>query len=152
MLRLIPKSSFSWRFTAFDESVEVADLDTSTWREKATLTIQGVKYSVYREGLMSGDFILESAEAELARAEKPSVFRRCFVINHAGRLYTLRATSSFTRRLVFLDDSREVGSIASEGFFTRRAIVDLPDEIPLPVKIFIAWLAVILWKRESHSG
>ena len=43
---------------------------------------------------MSGDFILESvAGPELARAEKPSAFRRSFVIRHAGRSYTLRATS-----------------------------------------------------------
>lgn len=149
MLKLIPKNWFSWNFTAFDESHAIADIDISSWREKATLTIQDNEYSVYREGLMSGDFILESAGAELARAEKPSAFRRCFVMKHAGRSYTLRATSAFTRQFKLFDDVREIGSISRERIFSRRATIDLPNDIPLPVKIFITWLAVILWKRES---
>jgi len=147
-MKLIPKSWLSWDFTAFDGSHAVADFDISSWREKATLTVQSDEYSVYREGMMSGDFILQSvAGLEWARAEKPSAFRRCFVIRHAGNSYTLRATSM--RQFTLFDDSREIGSISPDGFFTRRATVDLPDALPLPVRMFITWLAIILWKRDA---
>ncbi len=153
MLKLIPKSWLSWDFTAFDASRAVADFELSSWREKADLTIQGVPYSVYREGWMSGDFILKAvAGPELARAEKPSAFRRRFVIRHAGRSYTLCAASAFLRRFVLLDGSREIGSVSPQGFFSRRATVVVPDEMPLPVRIFVAWLAVILWKRDSDTA
>jgi len=151
LMKLIPKSWRSWDFTAFDGSHAVADFDISSWREKAILTVQGDQYSVYREGMMTGDFILQSvAGQELARAEKPSAFRRCFVIRHAGSSYTLRATSM--RQLTLFDGSREIGSISPDGFFTRRATVDLPDALPLPVRMFITWLAIILWKRDSDTA
>ena len=38
------------------------------------------------------------------------------------------------------------------GVFTRRSTANLPEGIPLPVKVFIIWLVVILWKRESDSA
>jgi hypothetical protein len=101
---------------------------------------------------VSGAFILESAASVLARAEKPSSLRRSFIIEHSGTQYTLCAKSVFRRAFLLLDDSTQVGSISPEGIFTRRARVDLPEELSLVVKVFIVWLAVILWKRESDSA
>ncbi len=152
MLKAIPNHWFSWDFTVMEGSQSVADIDVSSWREKGLLTVQGVTYEVYREGLMSGAFILESAGSVLARAEKPSAFRRSFIIEHVGRQYTLCATSAFRREFLLSEDSREIGSLSPEGIFTRRTRVDLPEELPLPVKVFIIWLSIILWKRESDSA
>jgi hypothetical protein len=38
------------------------------------------------------------------------------------------------------------------AFDGSRATVDLPLTLPLPVRLFIAWLAILPWKRESHNG
>ena len=75
MLKATPKSWFSWNFTVMGGAQPVADIDVSWWREKGLLTVQGTTYKVYREGLMSGAFILESARTVLGRATKPSAFR-----------------------------------------------------------------------------
>ena len=152
MLKAIPKRWFSWDFTVMEGSQPVADIDVSWWREKGLLTVHGIDYMVYREGLMSGAFILELDGTVLARAEKPSAFHRAFLIEHAGKQYTLRAKSAFRRAFLLLDGSREIGSLSPEGIFTRRATVEFPEELPLPVKVFIMWLAVILWKRDSDSA
>ncbi len=152
MLTAVPKQWFSWDFTVTDGSQAVAEIDISWWREKGVLTVHGVDYRVYREGMMSGDFILESAGSVLARAEKPSAFHRSFTMNHGGRKYTLRAKGVLRRTFLLLDGDREIGSVSPEGVFTRRATVDFPEALPLPVKVFIIWLAVTLWKRDSGAG
>ncbi len=153
MLRAIPKGWFSWDFTVVDEeSGPVAEIDVSTWREKGLLTVDGVGYEVFREGLMSGAFLLKQGDSLLARAEKPSAFRRTFLIDYSDRHYTLQARSFWRRELVLLDGSLEVGSLAPEGAFSRRMRVDLPEELPLPVEVFLVWLAVILWKRASEAA
>ena len=85
MLQVVPTHWYSWDVTVMDESRPVADLDVSWWGEKGILTIEGTTYRVYREAPMSGDFILEQAGSVLARAEKPSLFLRRFLIRHAGR-------------------------------------------------------------------
>ena len=151
MLQIVPTHWYSWDVTVTDASRTVADIALSWWREKGALTIDGATYGVYREGLISGDFVLEHAGRVLARAEKPSVFRREFVIRHAGREYTLRRRSIFRRAFVLLAGSRHVGSIAPSGAFTRKAAADLPHELPLPVRMFIVWLTVISWRREQSS-
>jgi hypothetical protein len=152
MLTALPKNWLSWDFTVTERSQAVAAIDTSWWREKGVLTVQGVDYRVYREGVMGGDFILESAGSIMARAAKPSAFYRSFNIDHADRQYTLRAKSAFRRAFLLLEGDREIGSLSPEGIFTRRATVDLPETLPLPVKVFIIWLSVILWKRDAAAA
>ena len=152
MLTAIPKSWFSWDFTVRQGSEPVADIDVSWWREKGVLTVAGTRYGVRREGLMSGAFVLESAGSVLARAEKTSAFVRSFIVAHAGRHYTLRARSAFLREIVLFDGPKETGSISPEGIFTRRASADLPEDLPLVVRIFLIWLTIILWKRDADSA
>jgi hypothetical protein len=151
MLQVAPTHWYSWDVTVRDESRHVADLTTSWWREKGALTIDGVTYRMSREAPMFGAFVLEHAGNVLAQAEKPSVFFREFVIRHAGREYTLRPESMFRRAFVLLDGSRQVGSIAPKGAFTRKAAADLPHDLPLPVRMFIVWLTMISWRREQNS-
>jgi len=152
MLKLVPKSWFSWDFVITDGVSPIADIDVSWWREKGVLTVRGSTYDVYREGLVSGAFLLESSGSLLARAEKPSAFRRAFELEYGKKFYTLQAESAFRRKFVLTEGGREVGWLSPDGVFTRRATADLPEGIPLPVKVFIIWLVVILWKRESGSA
>lgn len=152
MLKVISKSWFSWDYIVTDGASPIAEIDVSWWREKGVLTVRGSTYDVYREGLISGAFLLESDGSILARAEKPSAFRRSFELECGKKFYMLRAASAFRRKFVLVDGDREVGEIGPDGVFTRRATADLPEDIPLPVKVFIIWLVVIMWKRESDSA
>jgi hypothetical protein len=151
MLQIVPTHWYSWNVTVRDASRPVAAIATSWWREKGTLTIDGVTYRVSREAPLFGAFVLEHAGRVLAQAEKPSIFRRAFVIRHAGRAYTLRPESMFRRAFVLRDGSRPVGSITPTNFLTRKAAADLPDDLPLPVRMFIVWLTVISWRRDQSS-
>ena len=151
MLQIVPTHWYSWDVTVTDESRPVADIARSWWREKGALTIGDTTYHVYREAPMSGAFVLEQAGSVLARAEKPSVFRREFVIRHADREYTLRPESMFRRAFVLLDGSRQIGSLAPKSAFTRKAAADLPNHLPLPVRMFIVWVTMISWRREQSS-
>lgn len=151
MLQMVPTNWYSWNFTVTAGSRTVADIAMSWWREKGRLTVDGETYRLYREAPMSGAFVLEHAGSVLARAEKPSVFFREFAIDYAGRALTLRPTSMFRRAFALLDGPREVGSVAPENAFTRKAAADLPDDLPLPVRAFIVWLVAISWKREQES-
>jgi len=151
MLQIVPTHWYSWDVTVTDESRPVADIALSWLGETGTLTVDGNTYDVHREGLMSGTFVLEHAGRVLAQAEKPSVFRREFVIRHADREYTLRPQSFFGRAYVLLDGSRQLGSLAPKGPFTRGAAADLPHDLPLPLRMFIVWLTVVLWRRQRSS-
>ena len=147
VLTLTPKRWYSWDFSVIDDARHLADLHLSNWRERGVLSIEGVDYSVFRESPL-GDFILQHAGSVLARATKPSAFQRSFVIKYKEKYYTLRA-KSFSRTFVLFDGSTQVGSLAPESCWTRRANATLPDDWPLPVKSFAMWLAIVHWKRDA---
>jgi hypothetical protein len=152
MLRAIPKGWFSPDYTVFANDIAVADIDLSFMSESSEITINGGIYKAYREGWVSGAFVLESAGSTLARAEKPSALYRSFIVEYGKRKFSLEAESAVLRKFVLAEGGQEIGSIAPDHAFTSRAMIDLPEDIVLPVRVFMFWLVVILWKRDSETA
>jgi hypothetical protein len=152
MLRVAPSSWFSWNFVVFEGQDQVADIRLAVLREAGELIVRDKTYRVNREGIMSGAFILRDGELELARAEKPSAFYRSFQVTHDGRCYTLGAESTLRRKFVLQENGRTVGSVCPVNAFTRKCDADLPTGISLPVRVFMIWLVILLWKRDSDTA
>ena len=152
MLRASPVGWFSWNFVLSDDGQRLAEINLAWLREAGQLSVGEDSYRVYREGVMSGSFVLEKDGVRLASAEKPSVLYRSFNIAFGGKVYTLEAESAFRRKFVLKNGTERVGSIYPEGAFTRKCIVDLPEQFPVPVSAFTLWLVIILWKRESDAS
>ena len=138
---------FSSDFDVREAERHLAHADVSAWREKGILTIGGVGHRVYREGLR-GDFLLERDGRVLARATKPSALRHRVLIRHDDRTYELDKRSFWTRTFVVRSGHTEIGTLSLTSAWRRHAAVELPEQWPLPLKIFAIWLTVILWRRE----
>lgn len=151
-MKAVPLAWWSWNFALADGDRPLASIRTSCWRERGTLSIEGRKYRVYREGVFGGDFVLEHEGEAIARAVKPSAFRREFVVTHAGREYTLGAVSAFRRAFVLRAGDETHGTIAPDGLFRRTSTIDLPATLPMPVRAFLVWLAILIWKRDAASA
>jgi hypothetical protein len=143
---------YSWDFDVTDDTRHVAHLDVSAWREKGVLTIDGIAHRVYREGVGSGEFLLQRDGIVLARATKPSAFRSAFEVRHDGRTYELAKESFWQRRYVVRSGNAEIGSLGPRSAFGREAVATLPEAWPLPLKVFVIWLVVILWKRAASGS
>jgi hypothetical protein len=152
MLRAIPKGWLSSDYTVFENETAVAEVDLSFLTESSDIRIKEGIYKAYREGWASGAFVIESAGSILARAEKPSALYRSFIVEYGDRKYTLEAESALLRKFILMEEAEKIGSIYPDHAFTSRAMIELPEEIPLPVRIFMFWLVVILWKRDSDSA
>ena len=153
MLRAEPKNWFSWDYPVYDDGAPVADLDLAWVREAGEVIIESVACTLYRESLLSGAFILEAGGFLLARAEKPSALFRTFEIAYDDRHhYTLQARSAFSRTFVLREGDRETGSIYPDHLFSRKMTVDLPEALPLAVRVFITWLVLLMWKRAAQSS
>jgi hypothetical protein len=151
-MTIVPLHWYSWDFDLLEGTRRLAHLDLSAWREKGVLAVDGINHRVYREGMMSGDFVIARDGLVLAKATKPSAFRSSFMISWSGREYTLRKKSIFGRRFVLLDGEQQIGSVAPNRWWTRDAVIDLPKTWPLPIRVFAIWLALLLWKRDANSG
>jgi hypothetical protein len=74
------------------------------------------------------------------------------IVHYSGREYTLRKPSVWRRTFVLMDGERQIGSIAPESMWSRRATAELPHDWPTPIKLFVIWLVIVLWKRDAESA
>jgi hypothetical protein len=152
MLTAIPRHWFSWHFTLLERDESLGEIDLSSWCEKGSLAVSNTTYRVYREGLFSGAFILESNGEVMARAEKPSAMTRRVVVYFGGAQFELRPRSALSRTFQLLSGGTIVGSLSPSGFLSRRMDIELSEDLPLPIRAFVVWLTVVLWKRDSEGG
>jgi hypothetical protein len=150
VLELVPQNWASWRFSVLEDGKSVAEIDMSRWREKGAFVVGGTGYNAYREGVVSGAFILELDGARVATAEKPNAMARRFSVEHAGRSYTWQG-QVLKRSFVLEENDRAIGSLIPEGILTRKATAEFPYDLPLAVRVFMIWLALIMWKRQADS-
>jgi hypothetical protein len=151
-MTIVPRRWYSWDYTVMRGDRTVAVLDLASWRERAEIVIGDVTHRVFRERAMGGDFIIEAGGRELARATKPSAFRDRIIVHYGDRDYTLHKPSMWGRAFALMDGDRQIGSIAPESVWTRRATTDLPADWPLPIQAFVIWLVILLWKRDAQSA
>jgi hypothetical protein len=153
MLDATPHAWYSTKFKLFRDGHEVGLLKPGLLTERATFAVKDVTFECYREGWV-GDFVLEFEGAALARADKPSALTRRFVLRVEDQRYVLEAESAWRRafRLRVEHDEEVLGRIAPKGLLTRRATIDLPEELPLPVQAFCFWLVLVLWNRAAAAA
>lgn len=152
VLTLRPRAWYSWDFEVVADDEVLAVIDKVWYRERASFTLDGVTYDVLRTQLLRGRFALQVHGRVVAEATKTSAFRRAFELRWEGQRYELRAAHPFWREFRLYQGGVPVGVIAPVSVLRRSAIAQLPAEIPLPVRLFIAFLVVVLWKRQSDAA
>ena len=152
MLEAVPTNLFAKTIRLQQKNELVGEVDVSMWREKARLELQEGTYTLRREGFCTGDYLLERDGNVIARAIKPSFFQCSFEVDLPTRHLTVRKLSMWNRRFGVFDGEKQVGSVYPQGIFTKRSSIDLPADLPLAERIFVFWLAFLVWKRQESAA
>jgi hypothetical protein len=152
-LSLVPKGWHSWDFRVLEGGREIAFIDRDWFRERAAFTLEGVPYEVRRTSVLRGTFALERGGRLLAEATKTSIFRRSFDVR-IGREppYRLKAAAPLRREFRLVRGGVTVGQVKPDALFRRAATARFPATLPLPVQLFLTFLVLVLWKRDSDAG
>jgi hypothetical protein len=152
MSTLVPKHWFSWDFWLQDPvGHAVAEVRLSSWRERGSVVVSGVTYTIRRDGLL-GPFVMAGPDGSVvATAVKPSAFRSQFLVGEREPEYLLKAEGLLRRRYAVYRDDRLIGSIV-RSVWLRRADVELALDVPETLRAFLAWLCCLLWKRAAAAA
>jgi hypothetical protein len=149
-LEFFPKRTFSIRrYTLESDGAEIGEIDCGGIRQPATITVEGVNYNPAREGVLRTKFHLDAGGSRLADVEPGGNTLRRLIVQAGAKTYTLQVGSWFSRNFVLTENDAEVGRIARMGLLTARCKAELPDDMPLPVQVFLIWLALITWRRQA---
>ena len=152
MLTLVPKHWFSWDFRLQEPAGDaVAEVRLSSWRERGAVVVNGVTYTIRRDGLI-GPFVMEAPDGSVAAtAIKPSAFRSQFLVGEREPEYLLKAEGFLRRRYGVYRQDRRIGSIV-RAVWLRRAEVELAEEVPETLRALLVWLCCLLWKRAAAAA
>lgn len=135
------------------ESGQLVGQISSAWiRERGTMSVRGTTLDLYRESMFGGRFLAEANGEIIASAVKPCALLRQFVIRFDDREIESTAASPFVRSFVIRENGFDIGTIRPLHMFTRKALIDLPDDFPLEVRVFTFWLVVLMWRRQASNN
>jgi hypothetical protein len=146
-----PRGLFSWDFDLSVDGEFLADFDMSWLQEGGHFTHGDKEYRLSREGFWSGDFLLTADQEVLARAAKSALVRR-FVVRTGDREFTLEPASVFTRSFRLFENGLIVGGVLPNHLFTRACTLEFPDDLPVPVQVFLFWLVALMWRRAASDA
>jgi hypothetical protein len=150
VIEFAPKGHFSIRqFSLVENGVPIGEIDCGGMREQATIAIGGASFIAAREGILTGKLYLEADGARLASAERLSAWRGGFTVRAGAATYALKSASWLGRAFVLTENDATIGSIARQGFFSRKSKADLPDKLAPGLKAFLIWLVISVWQRQA---
>lgn len=152
MLELVAQGWSSRRFHVVTDGRVAAEITLGWFREGGALTIDGAPYTLRREGAISGAFILGHQGLEVVWARKPSAWRERFEVEYEGRTYELVKASWLRNSFELREHGRTVGAVRPRNIFRRRSEMMMPEELPLPVIVFVAALVVLMWNRRNAAA
>jgi hypothetical protein len=106
------------------------------------ISIGGVEHIVYGCGWWPGGFTVSGEENCLVARKDWSLgeYPMDFRIEDRSKRYTLRVRSRWGTS-VLADSEKELGTIAWEESMSRIR-VELPDDMPLILRVFLVWLVI----------
>jgi len=152
MIQARPKHLFSWGFDLLLDDGSTVSFDMAWLREGGRFTWAGAEYEMAREGPWSGDFLLTAEGQVLARATKASIIGRSFVVRLDHREFALRAASWLSKRFELIEGDRAVGGVTPDHFFTRSCTAEFPEDLSVPVQVFLFWLVILMWRRQNNAA
>lgn len=144
---------FSVRYEIRADGRVVTAWTTRRWQEHRDLLIDGSPYALRAEGIarfgLEGDVrarCLRSVDgppsARFWNLEVADV--RCRLSGSGvGRRFTLHAPA---------DAPGESGRIWRTGLLRPSYAAELPDVLPMPVQVFVLWIAMAIWRASVAAG
>ena len=153
MLQLEPTRLFSWAFTVADDGKPLGTLDISAWRERGELT-RGRPDVHHRP--RRGSSRATSGSNRAARSWRPRPSRARSGASSTSRSADGRCGCGRARRGAGRWCSAKASARSAPSRRARcgpaAATATLPDTLPLPVRLFVLWLAVLVWKRDDDAA
>lgn len=147
-----PKGWFTWDYDLIQDGTRLASISLAWIREKGEFTLGREKFSLFRDGI-AGPFILANDDGHvLAKGVKPSLLRRRFELERDAHGYILEADSFFGNTYNLLEAGTVIGTIRCRKLLSWKGEASLPPDLPLPFRIFVLWLVIILWKRDAQGS
>ncbi len=157
MLYAKPVGWFATKYHVLSRGQQIARLDFEWPRELARFALNGHQYEAGRRGPggLVGAFQLQCDNQTVYTVRRPNFFSRRYELLPAESEapdFVLVAVSAFSRRFRVKHSTTVVGEIRPVSIFSGAAEIDLPEDVPVALQVFLLWLVVTSWRQSNGDG
>ncbi|MCC5844696.1 MAG: hypothetical protein JJU05_10635 [Verrucomicrobia bacterium] len=114
--------------------------------------IQGDKiWETKKKGVLSGSWVLESGGQVLMEAGRTKLLRSEYELSIGAVRYILKHQGFLSTAFELIQDGRRVGTIARQGIFSTKVLIDCGPDVPELVQLFAFWLVADIWRRSNRN-
>ncbi len=150
-IQAIRRTLFSSDYDVFADNAPVTVLDLARVRSRAFFELGPERYTVRPEGLTHGSYILEIAARTIARAERASLLPPAYRVRTENRMLELRSRLP-GRTFVVRHGDREIGAVRPAHLFSRTALVEGLEELPMATRLFLLTIVLLRWRRRARAA
>jgi hypothetical protein len=148
MLQSTRRGVFRHSYDIAEEGRPVATL-TGARREGYTFELDGESFQVTRKGYKGFSFTGSQA-GEVARADRAG--GRTWTIHSMYGPLELVRTSIWKETWELRRFGQPAGTLSRDGTFKRTSTADLPEDLPLALRLFILCVVEALWERSRQAA
>ncbi len=122
---------------------------------RSPFSLDGQEYMAKATSLLGVSFSLHRGDEVIVVEKTTSVLTNAQQIEHNGRTWLMKPARYFGKKFNVLSDGyTNLGAIAAARYFFPLSdiTVDLPDNVPTLVQVFMLWLAVKSWMIDPGGG
>ena len=146
-----PRSLFNFSFDLNADGDTVGLTQHKLFGRKGFVQIGGQEYEIVRVGPVAWELRLVGREGTVASSHRPGMMRTRLQVDWDGETLEL-SRSGMGYRFKLLRNGDQVGEIHLANLFSRRLVLNLPDDIPQPVVGFIVWLVVRMRRAAATAA
>jgi hypothetical protein len=131
---------------------EVARVRLRTWKEGCRITADGDTVEGRRKGIWKPVYELRRDDRLVTSIRTQRVLRSWLAMELGSALIEIRPEGFLQRSYVLRMGAREIGSIRKSSWLFSTVDIDLPDDWPLALKIFVFWVIASIWRSQQAAA
>ena len=152
VLNAEPTGWASWNTLIRSDGAPITELTISAWKSRGGFQLDGQEFTIEPRGFWLHNAVLQRGGTMIAKAEKPALMRRSWIISSAGHRLELESRSWTGREYVLRLAGQEVGRITRQGMTGRKLSLEFPDEVPEVIQVFLTYIVLCQAKREASGA
>lgn len=145
------RSLFNFAFDLKRGETIVALVQHRLFGRKGVVEIDGIDYEVIRTGPVAWALVQVGVPGVVASVERPTMMRTRYRLSWNGSSVDVQRSGLGYRMRLFRGD-QEVGVCRLANFFSRRLLLDVPDDMPVTAVALLTWIIVRMRRAAAATA
>jgi hypothetical protein len=147
-IRIEPRSWFSRHIDLRCNGRSLGSMELSFLCDQGSATVEGVRFELEHPTFFGRDYTMRRGDQVIAAARADRWLRASYPFDYAGQSYRIARRAFWSHTLDLRDAPGEIlGSIIPDGLLSRSATAYLPETLPLELRVFAIWIALVSWRQ-----